>query len=159
VLRGLSSPGAGLLTLIVVACSDATTATAPPVTDDGSSAHDAGAEEEAPARVAFTADEVQDLFNVRCVRCHAGNHPVLDLSGSFAERTIGVSTSTGMGAECEDSKYGVLIVAGDREASLLWHKVNGTQDCGDVMPPVGKGALLGAVDLERLGLFIDGLAR
>ena len=152
-LRDLSPGRAALLIVLVVGCS-ATAKTEPTQPAQSTEGDDSDAAASAP--MAFTADEVQQLFSVTCVRCHAGSNSVLDLS-SFAESTIGVPPASGRGAECESSKYPVLIAPGDREASLLWHKVNGTQDCGDRMPPTGKGAKLGADALERLGLFIDAL--
>ena len=80
---------------------------------------------------------------------------MLDLT-SFAKATIGVAVAPGRN-ECSKSAFRVRIARGDREASLLWHKVNGTEDCGEPMPPPGKGRALTATELERLGLYIDGL--
>ena len=159
-LRRLPSSRAALLSGLVVACSGESTTpdvTEPPAATDAADAGDAPVDAgPASPPTAFTAEEVQDLFSITCVRCHAPNDALLDLS-SFAESTIGVPPGTGRDAECATSKYRVRIAAGDREASLLWHKVNGTQDCGDRMPPTGKGAKLDAATLERLGLFIDAL--
>jgi len=49
------------------------------------------------------------------------------------------------------------IAPGDRAASLLWHKVKGTQDCGSPMPYDKGNKPLDANELERLGLYIDQL--
>ena len=75
----------------------------------------------------------------------------------FTKTTVGVAVAGGR-AECADSATGTRIVPGDREASLLWQKVNGTQDCGDAMPPPGKGTRLTKTELARLGLYIDALS-
>ena len=146
--------------LLAVACSSSTTTTPNPGpgTETGTETPaDETPSEETAAPVAFTDAEVQDLFNGKCVRCHAGATTILDLR-SFKSTTINVPASTSSKAECSDSKTPTRIVPGDRSASLLWNKVNGTQDCGDPMPPAGKGVKLTASELERLGLYIDGLS-
>jgi hypothetical protein len=107
--------------------------------------------------VAFTDREVQELFDTKCVRCHTGATTVLELR-DFKSHTIDVPASTSGKAKCADSETPTRIVAGDRQASLIWHKVKGTQDCGDPMPPPSRGSKLTATELERLGLYIDGLS-
>ena len=109
---------------------------------------------EGPA--AFNKAEVQELFDTKCVRCHSGTRSVLDLSDDFSSTTVEVPAAGGRAA-CADSTTRTRIVPGDREGSLLWQKVNGTQDCGDPMPPPGKGTKLTAMERERLGLYIDAL--
>lgn len=143
--------------IALAACTSSTTTTpAPaPASTSETPADGANGGETSGTTGAFTEAEVQDLFDTKCVRCHAKNNTLLDLS-SFAKSTVGVATAGGR-AECADSKYRVRIVAGDRNASLLWHKVSGTQDCGDRMPP--SGPRLTADEVERLGLFIDALAQ
>ena len=146
--------------LIVAACSSSTTTTNPaPGTNTGTEtpAEQDPTEETPAGPKAFTDAEVQDLFDGKCVRCHAGATTVLDLR-SFKSTTINVPASTSGSAECSESKTATRIVPGDRNASLLWHKVKGTQDCGNPMPPAGKGVKLTASELESLGLYIDGLS-
>lgn len=145
------------LFVVLTACASpaGTTGAPAPAASSEPSAEGTGEEDTAPPAAAFTEAEVQDLFDTKCVRCHASNNALLDLS-SFAASTVGVATAGGR-AECADSKYRVRVAPGDRSASLLWHKVNGTQDCGDRMPP--SGPRLSAGELERLGLYIDGLAK
>lgn len=145
--------------LILAACSSTTTTTPSPGAETGTEtpADETPADETPADPVAFTDAEVQDLFNGKCVRCHAGATTVLDLR-SFKSTTIGVPASTSRSAECADSATPTRIVPGDRNSSLLWKKVTGTQDCGDPMPPAGKGVKLTATELERLGLYIDGLS-
>jgi hypothetical protein len=149
--------------LAAAACSSSATTTSSPAPGAGEGTEpEPGAEtpaEEDPAAtepVAFTDSQVQDLFNMKCVRCHAGATTVLDLR-SFKSTTINVPVSKSGTADCADSKTQTRIVPGDRDASLLWHKVKGTQDCGDPMPPPSKGTKLTATELERLGLYIDAL--
>lgn len=147
----------GFVALAIGACSSSSTPAQalPPAGASATTGGDEPQEDAAPATGPFTESEVQDLFDTKCVRCHAKNNTLLNLA-SFSRTTIDVPTAGGR-AECADSKYRVRIAPGDREASLLWHKVNGTHDCGDTMPP--SGPRLTAEELERLGLFIDGLAK
>lgn len=144
--------------LLLAACSSTTTT---PGTGTGTGTEPETPTEEEPAAtepaVAFTDSEVQEVFGKKCVRCHAGATTVLDLR-SFKSTTIGVPASTSSKAECADSRTPTRIVPGDRNASLLWQKVKGTEDCGDPMPPPSKGTKLTPTELERLGLYIDGLS-
>lgn len=146
-----------LALVALAACSSSSTTTPTPPPAATSETPGDGTEQDAttPTTAAYTAAEVQDLFDTKCVRCHASNNALLDLS-SFEKSTIGVATAGGR-AECATSKYRVRIVPGDREASLLWHKVKGTHDCGEKMPP--SGSRLTADETERLGLYIDALAK
>ena len=104
---------------------------------------------------------MQQLFDARCVRCHDARSTNLDLSAPFVEATVGVKKGGPEGVtKCgKHSAFGVLIVPGDRAASLLFHKVAGTQDCGDPMPYDRDGKKLDATELDRLGLYIDGLPK
>jgi len=104
---------------------------------------------------------VQQLFDARCVRCHDARSATLDLSSPFTAATVGVRTggTTGKTKCAGVSDFTTRIKPGDREASLLWHKVKGTQDCGEPMPSDKQGKRLDAIELERLGLYIDGLAK
>lgn len=145
---------------LLLACTSATTKTSDPgpgtATGTETPAEETPAEETNEPPVAFTDSEVQELFDTKCVRCHAGAATPMDLR-SFKSTTINVQASTSSAGECSDSANTTRIYPGDRERSLLWHKVNGTQDCGDPMPPPFRGTKLKAIELERLGLYIDGL--
>jgi hypothetical protein len=144
---------------LLLACSSTTTTSSPsPATESETPApgEETPAEESTEPPVAFTDAELQAVFDTKCVRCHAGATTPMDLR-SFKSTTIDVPASTSRTAECSDSKTPTRIVPGDRNASLLWHKVTGTQDCGDPMPPPSRGTKLSAIELERLGLYIDGL--
>lgn len=150
------------LAALVAACSSTST-TSNPTPAPSSTAPNGGEtngprpDEETPAGpVAFTDAQVQDLFDTKCVRCHAGAATVLDLR-DFKTTTIGVPAATSKSGECADTATPTRIAPGDRNASLLWHKVSGTQDCGDPMPPPFKGTKLTASELESLGLYIDQL--
>jgi hypothetical protein len=150
---------ASAVLLAACASSTPTPETGPgPGTEDATMPPEGTETETEPATpVAYTDVEVQELLNAKCVRCHAGATTVLDLR-SFASNTIGVPSSKSGKAECSDSKTPIIIAPGDRNGSLLWHKVTGTQDCGDPMPPPTKGVKLTATELEGLGLYIDGLS-
>lgn len=108
----------------------------------------------------YTQAEVQKLFDARCVKCHGPMNALLDLSAPFTRATVGIATNAGQERGfCASSKYVTRIVPGDREASLLWHKVKGTHDCGSEMPYDKGNKKLSATELERLGLWIDGLPK
>ena len=148
----------------VVGCSSATTSPTPAPSPSASSPAPPGPDGtppvEEPAKLtAYTQGEVQQLFDDRCVRCHDARSTNLDLSAPFAATTVGVRTGGAAGKTvcAGTSDYTVRIKPGDREASLLWHKVKGTQDCGQPMPYDKDGKKLDATELERLGLYIDGL--
>ncbi len=79
----------------------------------------------------------------------------MDLS-HFVRDTVGVPQD--VSGRCGQSAYRLRITPGDREASLLWHKVQGTHDCGGTMP-AGGADHFDAMEVERLGLYIDGLGR
>lgn len=149
--------------VFLAACSSTSTTTSPSPapSNTGSSGGETNGprpdEETTEAPVAFTEAQVQDLFDTKCVRCHAGATTVLDLR-NFKSTTIGVPAATSKSGECSDSATPTRIVPGDRNGSLLWHKVSGTQDCGDPMPPPLKGTKLTANELESLGLYIDTLS-
>ena len=159
--------GAFAVFALAVGCSSATT----PVTGTGTSGAssttptepgvDAPPEEGSPALAAYTQAEVQKLFDARCVKCHDAKSTSLDLSAPFTEATIGVRPGSTAGKTVcgTDSRMVARIVPGDREASLLWHKVKGTQDCGKAMPYDTGNKALSATELERLGLYIDQLGK
>lgn len=150
---------------LTVACSSATTPSTPTGTPTPSSTSptDPGVDPpvDGPQKLAaYTEAEVQQLFDARCVRCHDARSATLDLSSPFTATTVSVRTGgeTGKTACAGVSDFTTRIKPGDREASLLWHKVKGTQDCGKPMPYDAQGKKLDATELERLGLYIDGLA-
>jgi len=103
---------------------------------------------------AFTQAEVQTLFDDRCVGCHFADN-VLDLTAPFTAATVDVAPDAT--SKCKTSAHRARIAPGDRERSLLWHKVKGTQDCGARMPSGRGNVPLEATELERLGLYIDSL--
>jgi hypothetical protein len=146
-----------VLGAFVVACSSSTSSTPEPMSGDA----DAGDSTVDTTQVeAYSEAEVQDLFNDRCVRCHDATSPNLNLTKPFTKYTVGVPTGGTSGATVcgHASKYELRIAPGDRDASLLWHKVQNTQDCGSRMPYEAGDKPLDATELERLGLYIDSLA-
>jgi hypothetical protein len=155
----------------VAACSSETPSTsgtpAPTPSSSSSTSPDDVPDAEAPQPVeagpltAYTEAEVQKLFDVRCVRCHDATSPNVDLSAPFTKDTVGVKVGGASGGTIcgRGSALKLRIAPGDREASLLWHKVKGTQDCGSSMPFDNGNKPLDATELERLGLYIDGLAK
>ncbi|MDF2695217.1 MAG: hypothetical protein K0S65_3600 [Labilithrix sp.] len=144
---------------VLGACSSSSTSTPSPAPASSATAEEEGSNEPPPADVqAYTQAEVQELFDQRCLECHGPSNALLDLSAPFTRETVGVATNSGQKKGfCESSERTTRIVPGDREASLLWHKVKGTQDCGSPMPYDKGNKKLDATELERLGLWIDGL--
>ena len=112
-----------------------------------------------PGLTAYTEAEVQKILLDRrhgCVDCHNSRSDYhMDLN-HFAMDTFGVKPEAG--GKCGRSAFRLRIAPGDREASLLWHKVQGTQDCGGTMP-AGGADHLDAIEIERLGLYIDALPK
>jgi hypothetical protein len=150
-----------VLIVLAAGCSAATTAPTPAPAPSATSPTDPVVPEDPPAKAApYTEAEVQALFDARCMRCHDATNANIDLSAPFTKTTVGVATGGVTKATlcAKTTAYTVRIVAGDREKSLLWHKVNGTQDCGSPMPYDRGSKPLTATELERLGLYIDGLA-
>lgn len=102
---------------------------------------------------AFTKAEVQTLFDARCLPCHTGTSSAgLKLAGDFTTTTVGIAST-----ELPTMKR---IEAGSRAKSYLFHKIAGTHLAaggnGLRMPRNGPPYLSDA-DVERIGLFIDGL--
>ena len=164
----MSIPRLVSLTLVITAAAACTTKTVvapPPGTDPSTEAAtetEPGSETDTPPTDVepYTEAEVQALFDERCVKCHGPTNGLLDLSAPFTRETVGVATNAGQKRGfCASSAYVRRIVPGDREASLLWHKVKGTQDCGSPMPYDKGNQKLDATELERLGLWIDGLTK
>src|SRR5205085_10061043 len=122
VLRGVFPIAVvGLSTLIAaVACSSLPASPSPAAVEDGGIT-DAQAEEDAalPPPVAFTPAELQDVIDVKCVRCHT-QIDVLDLR-DYAPATIGVAPeSSDARAKCKDGAQKMIIAPGDRAGSLLY---------------------------------------
>lgn len=161
----MSKPHHLLFALAVAASAGCTTRTitsSPAATEPApSSEPETEAEDDAPPAglEPYTEAEVQALFDDRCLKCHGSTNGLLDLSTPFTRETVGVATNAGQKKGfCAGSEYVTRIVPGDRQASLLWHKVKGTHDCGSQMPYDKGNKKLDATELERLGLWIDGLA-
>lgn len=150
----------GALASLIAACSSATTSPTASGTPATSTSPDETATAEPAADLtAYSQAEVQALFDSRCVKCHGARSANVDLSAPFTKNTVGVATGGPSGATVcgRGSDIAVRIKPGDRAASLLWHKVKGTQDCGSPMPYDKGNRPLDANELERLGLYIDQL--
>jgi uncharacterized lipoprotein len=162
-LRQPTSLLAFVAVLGAAACSSQSSSTTAPASSSTSSAPvpSEAAPIDTSQAVAFTEAEVQRLFDLRCVKCHDTGSANVDLSPPFTRDTVGVAVGGASGKTLcgRSSDVRVRIQPGDREASLLWHKVEGTQDCGSPMPFDRGNAPLDAMELARLGLYIDGLPR
>ncbi len=146
----------GPVLFLLSACSSATTP--PPTrTAETTPPEQPAAEEGAPddGVKPFTEAEVDALLRRGdCIRCHNARNDGPDMRSVAA--LVDMPSGSRRDSECKESRFRFLIVPGDHEASLLWRKVAGTHDCGEVMP---QGGALGftRVELERLGLYIDRL--
>lgn len=151
--------------LATTACSSespSTTSGTPAPTPTSTTAPDDGAPpRETGPLTAYTEAEIQKLFDIRCSKCHDATSPNVDLSEPFTKGTVGVKVggATGKTICGRSSELEFRIKPGDREGSLLWHKVKGTQDCGSPMPYDKGNKPLDATELERLGLYIDALPK
>lgn len=157
-----------LTALATSACSSESTPTSgtPAPTPTPTSTSTTTPDEEAPPAetgplTAYTEAEVQKLFDTRCTKCHDATSPNVDLSAPFTKDTVGVKVggATGKTICGRSSELEFRIKPGDRNASLLWHKVKGTQDCGSPMPFNPGDKPLDASQVERLGLYIDALPK
>ncbi len=94
------------------------------------------------------ASAVQPLWDAHCGGCHgAGGLGGLDLRSAVSyENLVGVASS-GYAYE--------RVVAGQPDESLLYLKLIGAADVGDVMPPAGA---LPAADLATVRQWIEQLA-
>lgn len=102
----------------------------------------------------FTAAELQDRFDHECLHCHGPVEPFssLDLSAPFTDAVVDV-----LSVQIPSP----LVKPGDRQESFLylklsWHHLDAGGD-GEGMPPPEDGPPWSAVDIERLGRWIDGL--
>ncbi len=112
-----------------------------------------------PTPKPFTEAEVQALFDQRCTRCHDSDNALLDLT-AFTKTTVGIKAGSAAAparGKCSTSGQKIRIVPGSRNASLLYQKVKGTQDCGSRMPYEKGDVPFDATEVERLGLYIDGM--
>ncbi len=82
-----------------------------------------------PIDTAYFATEVVPIFQQHCWVCHP-DMAGLDLSATGAYANLVGITST-------NHAPAIRIVAGDPDASVLWHKVSGSPDFGINMPPNG----------------------
>ena len=84
--------------------------------------------------VSFSND-IQPIFDARCVGCHGGPTPSagLDLTAGFSRgNLVNQPTSDGCMAEVPDS---VRVVAFDIQSSMLWLKTRPDDSrCGNPMP-------------------------
>jgi hypothetical protein len=106
-----------------------------------------------PAPAAFTKSEIQTLFTSRCAPCHIANASAgMSLANDFTTSTVGVASY-----QVPSLKR---IEKGDRNKSYLFHKLRGTHltvgGSGVRMPKSGP-PYLSEVEIERIGLYIDGL--
>jgi hypothetical protein len=102
--------------------------------------------------VAYTEEEMQQLFNANCVGCHVGGQALggLSLDAPFAARTVNVAAVRPPLDRIEP---------GDRQRSFLFRKLEGTQaevGGGNRMPSPGDRPL-NRLQIERVGLYIDTL--
>ena len=101
--------------------------------------------------------DVDSLFDeYGCITCHGtqdGFDAVhLDLEGDISAALVGIPADS---HECEDQ--GILVVAGDANASLLYQKVSRTfrgTVCGDSMP---FGATMDEADAQTIANWINNM--
>jgi hypothetical protein len=103
-----------------------------------------------------TYTEVYAIISAKCAGCHAAGH------GGVTNGKLDMSTKTGAftnlvgvtaaGTKC-GTKMEIRVVASDSATSLLYNKVNGTQDCGERMPDDNPN--LDAADIGTIKTWID----
>ncbi len=93
--------------------------------------------------------QIQPIFDDNCIVCHGAN-PLGDL-----DLTQGVSFDNLVGVPSPNYSPSVLADDGDLTGSVLYNKVNDTNDYGDVMPPGGR--MLQA-DIDLIAVWISQLA-
>ena len=103
----------------------------------------------------FTAAEVDALF-VRsdCARCHGPGDDGPAMTSVAA--LVNVPSGGPRDSVCAGSSAKVLVAPGRHDASLLYRKLAGTQDCGRSMPR-GSAKHFTAPELARLAAYIDAL--
>lgn len=88
------------------------------------------------------ADDVQPIWSAHCTGCHGGTAG-LELGAPDSRANLVGVASANWG--------GVLVVAGDPAASILYRKLTGDGGVGDRMP---QGGALGAGDIETVRRWI-----
>lgn len=99
------------------------------------------------------AADIRPIWDANCV---TGCHAPMGTGSSWFIVDDGIYGNL-VDAEATQAPGTKRIVPGDRNASYLWHKLNGTQaqvgGSGTAMPP--PPATLAAADLEKIGQWID----
>ncbi|MEQ1505360.1 MAG: DUF1588 domain-containing protein [Myxococcota bacterium] len=89
----------------------------------------------------------QDVVDANCTTCHGESS-----LGALDLRSLGATA----GAASRELPGALLVAPGDRDASYLWHKLQGTHlalgGSGVAMPPVGA---LDQASLDTIGAWID----
>ncbi len=91
---------------------------------------------------------VTAIFDAACVSCHNAGAFLgeLDLQTDPYNALVGVvSTTDTCGGRTQ-------VIPGDKENSLLYQKVAGTHDCGELMP---LGGALDQASIDAIGAWID----
>lgn len=115
--------------------------------DGGADASDAGIDasfDGSPPGDAGVDPTFTNVYNViisgTCTGCHGGNFPSGSLNmGAQATAYANLVNVTSAGPAC-GIKMEKRVLPNDHANSLIWNKINGTQDCGSRMP-LGGGAL------------------
>ena len=87
-------------------------------------------------------EDVQAIIDAQCLACHGGSGG-LSLENDLCDATVNVSAN---------GYAGTLIVPGDHQASIFWHKSANTGDYGQGMPIPGG---LSAAETQVLAEWID----
>ena len=88
------------------------------------------------------------VLSVSCTSCHGAIHETGLVLGTKATAYASLVAVKANGAQCKNGTR-TRVVANDAEASLLWTKINGTQDCGDKMPLGGTKLSQAKIDLVK----------
>ncbi len=113
-----------------------------------------------------TFTQVYAIVTAHCGDCHKGTDSGIKYGGlNMSTMALAYMNLVGVkaaGTEPPGSPAGYVacgptgetrVVAGDSGASLLYNKVNGTQDCGVRMPK--NGAALSAANIATIKAWID----
>jgi len=99
------------------------------------------------------ADDIDPIFQGRCVSCHSGEGEGADVSDYLMVDYASVMKGTA---------HGPVVVAGSRMSSSLYLVVAGKTAPEIRMPPhndesfaQGRGVMLSVDAIERIGLWID----